>query len=123
MQRWMILFALTLSRAAMAFQFQSIPALAVPIAAETGLSYGLIGLLTGLYLLPGAVTALLGGWAGQVLGDIRTALGGLALMVLGGLAGAYLAGVDVQRLKTYEDLSIHSPGNDDYFRVSFLHMI
>lgn len=96
MQRWIILVALTLARIAMAVQFQSIAALAPRITAETGLGFAAIGTLMGIYLLPGAIAALFGGWAGQRIGDIRTALAGLALMALGGFAGALLAGFEAQ---------------------------
>ncbi len=96
MQRWTILAALTLARMAMGVQFQSVPALGGQISAETGIGFAALGLLIGIYLLPGAVTALFGGWAGQRIGDFQTALGGLALMVLGGVAGAVASGYELQ---------------------------
>lgn len=96
MQLWITLAALTLARAAMGVQFQSVPALATPILEQTGMSFGAIGVVTGIYLLPGAITALLGGWAGQVLGDYRTALAGLALMAVGGIAGAWFLSFEAQ---------------------------
>ncbi|WP_167853524.1 CynX/NimT family MFS transporter [Roseovarius aestuariivivens] len=96
MQRWAILLALTLARISMGVQFQSIAALAPQISTATGFSLAAIGALMGAYLLPGAVAALFGGWAGQKIGDIRTAQAGLVLMVIGGMAGALLPGFDVQ---------------------------
>ena len=80
----------------MALQFQSVAALAPQISDATGLGFVAVGTLSGAYLLPGVAAALLGGWAGQRFGDIRVALAGLALMTLGGLAGALIAGFDAQ---------------------------
>src|SRR6056297_176275 len=96
MQRWLILIALTLARISMGVQFQSVAALSPRLTSEAGLGFAAIGTLMGIYLLPGAVAALFGGWAGQKIGDIRTALFGLALMALGGIAGALLAGFEAQ---------------------------
>ncbi|MEM6577858.1 MAG: MFS transporter [Pseudomonadota bacterium] len=93
---WLILAALTLARAIMALQFQSVAALAPEIAEATGMGFVAIGTLSGAYFLPGVGAALLGGWAGQRFGDVRVALGGLALMTLGGLAGAALLGFETQ---------------------------
>ncbi|MEM6481716.1 MAG: MFS transporter [Pseudomonadota bacterium] len=93
---WSVLGALTLARLVMAFQFQSVAALAPQIAAQTGLGFVAIGTLSGAYLLPGVVAALFGGWAGQRFADIRIALWGLGLMALGGFAGALLAGFESQ---------------------------
>lgn len=86
--RWVALAALTLARLSMGVQFQSVGAVAAPLTAEQGLGYAALGTLIGAYLLPGAAAALAGGWLGRRLGDIRTALGGLALMALGGAWGA-----------------------------------
>lgn len=96
MQRWVVLAALTLARVAMGVQFQSIAALSPQISAELGLGFVAIGTLMGAYLLPGAVAALFGGWAGQKFGDIRIALAGLGLMALGGAAGAFLPAFESQ---------------------------
>ncbi|MEO1139300.1 MAG: MFS transporter [Pseudomonadota bacterium] len=96
MQRWAILAALTVARIAMAVQFQSIAALAPQMSLQFGLGFAAIGTLAGIYLLPGAIAALFGGWAGQRIGDIRTALGGLMLMALGGFAGALVSGFEAQ---------------------------
>lgn len=84
---WKILAALTLARLCMGFQFQAIPALAASLGSAGDLSFAALGTLTGAYLLPGVAAALGGGWLGQRLGDIRTALWGLALMTAGGLGG------------------------------------
>jgi cyanate permease len=84
---WKILTALTLARLSMGFQFQTVPALASPLTAADNLSFAALGTLTGAYLIPGVAAALGGGWLGHKLGDIRTALWGLALMSAGGFGG------------------------------------
>jgi predicted MFS family arabinose efflux permease len=85
---WRCLAALTLARAAMGFQFQSIAAVAPLISEGLGLDKTQLGWLIGLYLLPGVAFALPGGLLGRRFGDKRRVLGGLALM---GIGGAWLA--------------------------------
>src|SRR5262249_21662755 len=55
------------------------------VVASFGIDYAQLGLLIGLYLLPGVVIAYPGGLLGQSFGDKRIALIGLTLMVAGGL--------------------------------------
>lgn len=86
-EAWKILAALTLARMCMGFQFQAVPALASHLTTAGGMSFAALGTLTGAYLLPGVAAALGSGWLGQRLGDIRTALWGLGLMVAGGVGG------------------------------------
>ena len=88
--RWRGLAALTLARASMGFQFQSIAAVGPLISADLGLHKAQLGWLIGLYLLPGVAFALPGGLLGRRFGDKRLVLVGLALMVLGA-AGLALA--------------------------------
>ena len=80
---WMILASLTLARATMGFQFQS-PAAVGPVLTAAGLSHAELGALIGVYLLPGALFALPGGWLGDRFGDKRVVLVGLAMMCAGG---------------------------------------
>jgi cyanate permease len=94
--RWIILLSLTFARTAMAFQFQLVAALSPLYLGEMGLTYAAFGALAGIYLMPGVITALFGGWLGARVGDIRTALAGLALMAAGGFAGAVLSGYEAQ---------------------------
>jgi MFS family permease len=103
--RWRILAVLFAVRATMAFQFQSVAAVAPLLSQELNVELSDIGLLIGLYLAPGMVLALPGGAIDQRFGDKRTVLAGLVLMVAGGLmmvllpsweaqiAGRLLAGV------------------------------
>jgi predicted MFS family arabinose efflux permease len=86
---WRCLAALTLARAAMGFQFQSVAAVAPLISEGLGLDKTQLGWLIGLYLLPGVAFALPGGLLGRRFGDKRLVLVGLALM---GIGGAWLAG-------------------------------
>ena len=54
-QRWRSLAALTVARAAMGFQFQTVAALAPLLQRDLGLDKAQPGWLIGLYLLPFAV--------------------------------------------------------------------
>jgi predicted MFS family arabinose efflux permease len=84
-RRWLILLVLFTARAAIAFQFQSIPALSPLLVENLQIDYALLGTLVGLYMLPGVVFSLPGGVLGQRFGDKQIALVGLGLMALGGL--------------------------------------
>src|SRR5258708_38166427 len=72
----------------MAFQFQSVAAVAPLLSREFGVSLADIGVLIGLYFAPGVALALPGGAIGQRFGDKTTVLGALLLMLIGGLAMA-----------------------------------
>jgi hypothetical protein len=52
-------------RAAMAFQFQSVAAVAPLLSREFGVSLADIGILIGLYFAPGVALALPGGASGK----------------------------------------------------------
>ena len=84
-QRWLSLAALTLARAGMGFQFQSVAAVSPLISDSLGLDKSQLGWLIGLYLLPGIAIALPGGLLGARFGDERLVLVGLCLMAGGGL--------------------------------------
>jgi len=87
-ERWLILAVLFLARTAMAFQFQAVAALSSFFIADFDLDFTQLGLLIGLYLLPGTVIAYPGGLLGRYLGDKRVALLGMMLMVAGGVLSA-----------------------------------
>jgi predicted MFS family arabinose efflux permease len=87
-ERWRILAVLFLARTAMAFQFQAVAALSSFVVADFAIDYAQLGLLIGLYLVPGIVVAYPGGLLGQHFGDRRIALIGMLLMVIGGLLTA-----------------------------------
>jgi len=85
MQRlWLILATLTLARMTMGFQFQSVAAVGPVLTSDSILSHTELGVLIGIYLLPGALFAIPGGWLGKRFGDKRVVLTGLAMMTLGG---------------------------------------
>ena len=90
-----MLGVLTFARISMGFQFQSVGAVSVPLMARLGVGSTELGILVGLFSLPGMVLALPGGLLGERFGDRRVVLLGLALMVVGsgliGLSNAFAA--------------------------------
>jgi MFS family permease len=94
--RWGILAVLFVVRVTMAFQFQSVAAVAPLLGEKFGVSIADIGVLIGLYFAPGIAFALPGGAFGQKFGDKRTALGAMALMLAGSVTMAYVAAWHVQ---------------------------
>nr|WP_232478966.1 MFS transporter [Roseomonas rosulenta] len=85
---WAALAVLTAARASLGFQFQSVPSASPALVGEFGLDYAELGLLIGLYFLPGIVLALPGGLLGRRFGDRRLVAAGLVLMTAGGAAMA-----------------------------------
>jgi predicted MFS family arabinose efflux permease len=82
--RWLILAALFLARTAMALQFQTVASTGPFLIDALAIDFASLGLLIGLYMLPGVVIALPGGMLGQRFGAKRVVLAGLAMMALGG---------------------------------------
>ena len=83
--RWHILALLFAVRTTMAFQFQSVAALAPLIQKEFAVGLADLGMLIGLYLAPGVALAVPGGDIGRRYGDKVVVLAGLGLMACGGL--------------------------------------
>ncbi|MFD2055169.1 MFS transporter [Mesorhizobium calcicola] len=81
--RWTILAVLFVARAAMAFQFQSVGAVAPLVSDSLGASLADIGILIGLNLAPGLALALPGATIGRRYGDKATVLAGLLMMLAG----------------------------------------
>jgi MFS family permease len=73
----------------MAFQFESVAAIGPVLQREFNVGLPEIGMLIGLYLLPGVVIALPGGAIGRALGDKRTVLLGCAVMFIGNVIMAF----------------------------------
>jgi len=94
--RWAILAVLLAVRSTIAFQFQSVAAVAPLVTSQFGVSLADIGVLIGLYFAPGVVLALLGGAIGQRFGDKRTALGALLVMLAGSAMMAVAASWNIQ---------------------------
>jgi MFS family permease len=87
--RWGVLALLFFVRGTMAVQFQSVAAVAPLLGAEFGASLADIGILVGLYSVPGVALALPGGAIGQRFGDKKTVLAGLVLMMAGSCIMAF----------------------------------
>jgi len=83
---------LTAARVSLAFQFQSLASVAPILVRDLGLGFADVGFLVGLYMLPGVVLAVPGGWLGQRFGDKRMVAVGLCLMVLGDLVAGFAPG-------------------------------
>ena len=73
----------------MGFQFQSIAAVGPVLTSDSIITHSELGVLIGIYLLPGVLFALPGGWLGKRFGDKRVVLTGLAMMTLGGALLAF----------------------------------
>jgi MFS family permease len=87
--RWTILAILFTVRLTIAFQFQSVAAVAPLLGKHFGVGIAEIGFLIGLYFTPGIALSLPGGAIGRKFGDKPTVLGALALMLIGSLAMAF----------------------------------
>ena len=68
----------------MGFQFQSVAAVGPLLTSDSIMTHTELGALIGIYLLPGALFAIPGGWLGKRFGDKRIVLIGLVMMTLGG---------------------------------------
>lgn len=79
----MALAVLTLTRTAMGFQFQSVGAVSPLLMERLGIGNAELGILIGLFSVPGVVLALPGAILGQLIGDRRLLLVALLLMTLG----------------------------------------
>jgi predicted MFS family arabinose efflux permease len=86
--RWGILAILFVVRLTIAFQFQSVAAVAPLLQQTFGVGLADIGILIGLYFTPGVVLALPGGAIGRMLGDKPTTIAALLLMTAGSLVMA-----------------------------------
>ncbi|MGX7875472.1 MFS transporter [Mesorhizobium sp. ORM6] len=94
--RWTILAVLFVARAAFAFQFGSVGAVAPQLSQSLGASLADIGILIGIYFAPGALLALPGGTIGRRYGDKATVLAGLLAMLAGELLMTTSASWSVQ---------------------------
>src|SRR5213593_1675282 len=93
--RWVALAIVFVTRTSIGYQFQSVASVGPLLVSELGLTWAQLGLLIGLYMLPGAFFALPSGVVSQRLGERRTVVGSLALMVVGGLVTAASPGFAV----------------------------
>jgi MFS family permease len=86
--RWFALAVLFIIRLTMAFQFQSVAAVAPLLGDTFSVSFADIGWLIGLYFAPGIALAFPGGAIGKRFGDKPTVIASLVLMLAGELAMA-----------------------------------
>jgi MFS family permease len=91
-RRWALVAAVSLSRVAFGYQFQSLASLGPELLERFGLGYAELGGLIGLYMAPGVLIALPGGLLGRRYGERLVVGGGLALMTLGAAACAWASG-------------------------------
>ena len=82
---WLILTTLTLARTVMGFQFQSVATVGSLLTTDSKITHAELGALIGVYLLPGVIFAIPGGWLGKRFGDKQVVLTGLLMMTFGGL--------------------------------------
>jgi predicted MFS family arabinose efflux permease len=83
--RWFILAVLFVTRFCLGYQFQSAGSVAPFLISEFALDYRQVGILVGLFMLPGLLLALPSGLLAKHFGDKPIVLMGMAAMVLGGL--------------------------------------
>jgi len=86
--RWVVLCVLFLARTALGYSYQSVASVSPLLVDDLALSFAEIGALIGFFGLPGMFVALPGGLLGKRFGDVKVAVGGLALMALGGFVMA-----------------------------------
>lgn len=91
-ERWAMLLVIFFTRTSLGFQFQSIAALTPFLVTAFDISWAQVGLLMGLFMLPGVVFALPGGLLGQRFGSRRVVFAGLGLMIGGGMLVSYAGG-------------------------------
>jgi len=87
--RWSVLALMFFIGTMLPMQFQSVAALAPYLVVEGGLSYTDIGVLTGLFMLPGAVLAAPGGMLAAWIGDRKALITGLTAMASSSILFAY----------------------------------
>ena len=91
--RWLVLIGAILGRLAFGFEFQSLAMVAPGISRDLAVDPTGIGVLVGLFMLPGVILALPGGFLGRWFGEKPLLVTGFGLMVLGalicGLAESY----------------------------------
>lgn len=87
--RWAVLALIFVVRLTIPLHFQSIVAVAPFLIAELGFTYSVIGLLMGLYMLPGIVFTIPGGLLGARFGEKPVMLVSIGLMIGGTLGSIY----------------------------------
>ncbi|MGI9426074.1 MAG: MFS transporter [Hyphomicrobiaceae bacterium] len=83
--RWVVLIALFIARFCLGFQFQSVGSVSPMLMGDLQLDHLSIGLLIGLFMLPGVVLAFPLTVLTASIGDRQVVLLGLTLTVIGGV--------------------------------------
>ncbi len=86
------LAALALTRIGPGFQLQAVAAAGPLLISQNGYSHAQLGTLIGLYMLPGVIASLAGGYAATRFGDRRMLALSLILMAVGGAMTAFAPG-------------------------------
>lgn len=91
--RWSVLTILFIARFALGYQFQTAGSVAPFLVRDFDINYAQIGMLVGLFMLPGLIVSIPSGFLGRRFGDKNVVLWGMVLMavggVLSGVAGTY----------------------------------
>ena len=83
--RWIILAVLSTVRTVMGIQFQSVASVSPFLINDLEIDYTRLGILIGLYQLPGVFLAFPAGLLGKRFGDKQVVVSALVLMAVGGL--------------------------------------
>ncbi|TMM55186.1 CynX/NimT family MFS transporter [Sulfitobacter sabulilitoris] len=89
--RWRILALLFLARIGLGLQFQTLASVGDSLTSDFGLDYAGVGLLIGLFMLPGLFLALPAGYLGRFATDRQMVVTGLGALALGGLVSSIAA--------------------------------
>lgn len=84
-RRWLILAILFIARFALGFLFQSAGSVTPFVVSELGVDFASVGMLVGVFLLPGVVISVPSGYLSRNFGDKGAVAAGMALMIAGGI--------------------------------------
>jgi MFS family permease len=87
--RWFMLAVLFIARFALGYQFQSAGSVAPFLIKDLNIDYAQIGVLIGVFILPGVAISVPSGFLGRRFGDKNVVMAGMALMIAGGLLAGY----------------------------------
>ncbi|MEM9434647.1 MAG: MFS transporter [Pseudomonadota bacterium] len=90
--RWRILCLLFLARIGIGFHFQTVASVGDDLVIAFGLSYADIGLLIGLFMVPGLFLAFPAGYWGRYVSDRSMVVFGLSALAAGGIVSALATG-------------------------------
>jgi predicted MFS family arabinose efflux permease len=90
--RWFFLALIFVARTALGFQFQTLGSVAPDLTKEFAFSYAEIGMLIGLFMMPGMFLAIPAGWLGSVCSDRVLITIGLLALAAGGALSAQAHG-------------------------------